>query len=188
MGNAIKINPFVFLTPDAITSHPQANALADGLFTSVEIETGIGWMYKALSHEPESTAHGAAQPVHSFEAAYFDAMSNDLARTGDVLYVDEEGLFNNHNDCWIVIRGSWQPFAGAGLVVGSTTSGKSVAPKKVNVEWLKQNVIILCQNLIYIPRVGRLGVIRTGRAVQYATRNNLVNRDNPIWTKPNILI
>lgn len=187
MGNAIRVNPFVFLTPNAIQSHKEAVLLADKLFTEVPMEKGIDWIYKALSHEPESTAHGAAHPVDTFEAAYFDAMNNDMARSGEVMYVDENGIYNNHNDCWIVIRGAWQPFAGAGLVVGITRSGDSCAPKKVTLDWLKQNVIILVQNMIYVPRVERVGFVPFGTAMHFATKTNMCNRDNRFWTDPHIL-
>lgn len=184
--NAIRINPFVFLTPNAIQSSKDAVVLAQDLFTELPIEKGIQWIYKALSHAP-APGFGAAQPVDTFEAAYFDSMNNEVARSGDVMYVDENGLYNNHNDCWIVIRGAWQPFAGAGLIVGTTPSGDSRAPKKVTLDWLKENVIILCQSMIYVPRVERVGFATFGTAAHFAIKTNLCNRDNPFWTDPNVL-
>lgn len=185
MGNAIRINPFVFLTMNAIQSTKEAVMLADNLFTEVPVEPGIDWIYKALSHRPEPTGPGTTQDVDTFEVAYFDAMNNKLAKSGDAMYVDENGLTNNHNDCWIVIRGAWQPFAGAGLVTGTTHAGNTVEPKRIDMGWLKDNVIILCQNLIYIPRTQKLGVTPFGSSLQTAMRSNYCDRDNLIWKLDN---
>lgn len=185
MGNALRINPFVFLTMNAIQTTEEAVTLAENLFTEVPVEPGIKWIYKALSHRPEPTGPGTTQDVDTFEAAYFDSMNNKLAKSGDVMFVDENGLTNNHNDVWIIIRGAWQPFAGAGLVIGTTRSGDTVEPKRIDMAWLKENVVILCQNLIYVPRVQKLAVTPYGSALHFATRSNMCDRAHMIWEAPN---
>jgi len=43
---------------------------------------------------------------------------------GDVIYVDDEGLFKPNN-AYFTVDGAHQPFAGIGLVVGSTKTGNS---------------------------------------------------------------
>lgn len=187
MGKAIKINPFVFLTANAIESHADAAKLAENIFTEVEMEPGIDWIYRELSYTPDNqTFFGQPQSVDTFEVASFSAMANDFGRTGDTLFVDENGLYNNVNDVWIVLRGAWQPFAGPGLVLGTDNRGNSIPPKHVTVDWLQNNCIILVQNLVYIPRVKRLGAVM-GSAVRMVARNNLCDFKNPIWTDPNIL-
>lgn len=47
--------------------------------------------------------------------------------TGDVLYVDEEGLLHEPKP-FFSIRGYIQPLAGNGLVVGTDEEGDSVSP------------------------------------------------------------
>lgn len=187
----LKINPFVFLTANAIRSSKDAVALAENLFSEVQIEDGINWIYSALSYEESALdgtlfGLGGEQHVSTVEVAPFSAMEG-APHTDDVMYVDEDGLYNNINDVWIVIRGAWQPFAGAGLVVGTTRSGNTCSPKKINIEWLKQNTIILYQNLIYIPRNGKIGIVGRGSAVQFASKADMWAVESTFWTDDKVL-
>jgi len=183
--NAIKINPFCFLTGETIRSNAQASAMAESLFSEVQIDTGIQWIYNALSYAPTSTQMGMAQPVDTFEAVPFSALDNPSSRnsrTADVMYVDENGLFNNHNDVWIVIRGAWQPFAGGGVVCGTNRAGDTIAPKDITVEWLKNNILILSENMVYSPRVQECFFTPSQTAVTFASKVHMYLYDSPFWT------
>ena len=188
MGNAILVNPFVFLTANAIKSSRDAVALAENLFSEVPIKDGIDWIYSALSYKPDpaGTLFGVTQRVITFEVAPFSAMDG-APRTRDVMYVDEDGLYNNVNDVWVVVRGAWQPFAGPGLICGTTRGGDTCAPKNINIEWLKQNTVILCQNLIYIPRNGKIGIVGMGSAVKFASKVNMWSAMSTFWTDDDVL-
>jgi len=64
-----------------------------------------------------------------------------LNKQRDSVFVDEEGLIHGlpprH---FFYIKGTHQPLAGNGLVLGCTPSGNSVAPKAITKEWLEANV------------------------------------------------
>lgn len=54
----------------------------------------------------------------------FDAVS---LPNGDCIYVDDEGLLKPMQH-FFAVRGSAQPYAGRGLVVGTDARGRSIAP------------------------------------------------------------
>lgn len=58
---------------------------------------------------------------------------------GDVIYVDDEGLFDGKED-FFCIRGAKQPLAGSGVIMGTTRGGKDAKPK-TTLEWVKDNLI-----------------------------------------------
>lgn len=66
------------------------------------------------------------------EAVYLNAKR-------DSVFVDEEGLLHGPTH-FFYIKGTHQPLAGNGLVLGCTPSGNSVAPKAITKEWLEANV------------------------------------------------
>lgn len=48
---------------------------------------------------------------------------------GDVLYVDDEGLFDRELNSFFTYEGAHQPFAGNGLILGTDEEGDSVDAK-----------------------------------------------------------
>ena len=56
----------------------------------------------------------------------------------DDLFINEEGLFDNSLNMFC-INGAYQPFAGNGIIVGHTRSGRTVAAT-VPLEWVQKNV------------------------------------------------
>lgn len=65
----------------------------------------------------------------------YDAMDVQMIETatylenGDVIYVDEEGMFGLNAFSVFFDVGAHQPFVGNGLVVGTSRIGKTIAPK-----------------------------------------------------------
>lgn len=100
----------------------------------VEIEDGIEGIYKALSHP--------LHPVNCFDCVRL----NDA---GDVIYVDDEGLWQNA-DRWFVVDGYQQPLAGRGLVLGTDERGRSTPPK-VSLRTVKNLVRVGGANIEVIP-------------------------------------
>lgn len=66
----------------------------------------------------------------TFTAAYLE--------NGDVIYVDDEGLFKGPTSFFLV-EGYPQPLAGRGIVVGTDAEGNDVPPKTTE-EWLRENL------------------------------------------------
>lgn len=69
----------------------------------------------------------------------------DVARIndrGDVIYVDDEGMF--HNSEFFDLPGYSQPLAGLGLVLGTNDEGESTSPSNlVTLNWLRDQTRFL---------------------------------------------
>lgn len=120
------------------------------VFRTAPVGEGIGWMYTELSHPALPEPYLAAPyKVDHFEVVSFSALTPRVP-TGDVMYVDENGLLGNNPLAWIIVRGAWQPFAGKGLVLGTDRNGNSIAPKDTDADWLAKNVMVVFDRYIYI--------------------------------------
>ena len=62
-------------------------------------------------------------PTRIMEAVYPRVLTG-----GDVLYVDEEGLYNDHPGGFLIM-GYSQPMVGSGVIVGTNEDGDSVDAK-----------------------------------------------------------
>lgn len=82
--------------------------------------------YAHLSHEKH--------PVRLIDAVSLD-------RHGHTCYVDDEGLWAEH-DHWFAIRGTHQPFKGRGLVVGTGRAGNTVSCR-LTLDEVRDRVAIL---------------------------------------------
>jgi len=74
----------------------------------------------------------------------YKVMGVDMIQTAtylpknDIIYVDEEGMLKPMMN-FFIYEGAHQPFAGNGLVVGTSRGGKTVAPK-ISVDEVRKNV------------------------------------------------
>lgn len=84
----------------------------DKVVTEIPMPGSLDEIYAALSHE--------LHPVRIIEAVH-------CGTSHDVLYVDEEGLWN-HADRWFLFKGCHAPLAGRGLIMGTTKSGGDTTP------------------------------------------------------------
>jgi len=71
------------------------------------------------------------------DCKYFDCVN--LGRTGDTIYIDDEGLINGKQQEFFKVKGYPTPLAGYGLVLGSDEEGDSVEPK-ISLEELRELV------------------------------------------------
>ena len=98
---------------------------------------------KSILIDPEKRAitefeyDGSMQGIYeTIDATCFDAVR--LNNEGDVVYVDDEGLYNSRN-YWAY--GDYpHPIAGKGMVLGTDYEGESVAPRATTVESLELSV------------------------------------------------
>jgi hypothetical protein len=70
------------------------------------------------------------------QATLFDVVR--INNAGDVIYVDDEGLFRD--GCFFMVEGIPSPIAGNGLVLGTDHQGRTVAPTLESVESLEDKV------------------------------------------------
>lgn len=71
-----------------------------------------------------------------FDAAHFGSDN------GDVIYVDDEGLFREEGQQYFAFMGHPHPLAGYGLLVGTDAEGETVAPK-VSLDWVATKTFFL---------------------------------------------
>lgn len=71
-----------------------------------------------------------------FDVAYIG--SDD----GDVIYVDDEGLFREKGQEYFAFAGHPHPLAGYGLLVGTDAEGETVAPK-MSIDWVTTKTFFL---------------------------------------------
>jgi hypothetical protein len=81
---------------------------------------------------------------------------------GDIIYVDDEGLLKPL-DWFFAVKGSRQPFAGCGLVLGSDEVGETVSAK-ITIQELKRRILHLrivskspVRFLAWMPSIRRQG-------------------------------
>ena len=117
---AFLIDPFV------LDVRKNGNPLFSGQhpIRRVQMSRDYRLIYDLLSHPKH--------PVDTFDVV---GLPN-----GDSIYVDDEGLLKD-SDHWFMLHGYPQPLKGRGLVMGTTSSGNSCAPK-ISFETLCQNIII----------------------------------------------
>ena len=61
----------------------------------------------------------------------------------DVVYVNEEGLFNDPQHFFHFPMAGTQPFAGNGYVIGADFSSGENKPAETTLDWLKDSVVFL---------------------------------------------
>ena len=114
MMKALLIDPYVFMDDDGkFLKQPKKQ-----VFRSLILEEGIDAIYAALSKDLPA----CAPEVRMIEAVY-----PAWLQSGDILYVDEEGLLNSCPKAWISIDGWPQPIAGRALVLGTDSEGASTS-------------------------------------------------------------
>jgi hypothetical protein len=83
---------------------------------------------------------GSMQGIYeTIDATMFDVVR--LNEKGDVVYVDDEGLYNS-NHFWRVANHP-HPIAGKGMVLGTDSQGESQAPSATNLETLQASVLFI---------------------------------------------
>lgn len=88
----------------------------------------------------------------------------DVARiheNGDVLYVDDDGLFKPGNQFFLAADYP-QPLCGRALLLGTDTDGETIPPK-LGMDWLRENIKFLDRNTLAL--VGRMKRPAYGLAV-----------------------
>lgn len=92
--------------------------------------------------DPTTKTVSAVDVAPGLDAIYklIDADAFDAVRlpNTDVIYIDDEGLYRE-DQTYFAIPGAMQPFAGKGLVVGSTRDGDD-ADAKLTVEQVRAMV------------------------------------------------
>lgn len=118
---AYVIDPFVLTVSDF--GRPRLSRTEEAV-RAVEIDGSLASIYAALSHEKH--------PVDCIDALRLPG--------SDVIYLDDEGLFKDH-DHWFRLHGYHQPLRGRGLVVGTDRGGNAKAPD-ISIEQVRRNVQI----------------------------------------------